>query len=78
MYLGLPALIGRSTKNMLDFIKKRVRARIKGWKGLFLSLAGKEVMLKAVLTAAPTYALSCFQLPEGLCKEITFILSNFW
>uniref|UniRef100_A0A3Q7GTP0 Reverse transcriptase zinc-binding domain-containing protein n=1 Tax=Solanum lycopersicum TaxID=4081 RepID=A0A3Q7GTP0_SOLLC len=27
---------------MLDFIKERVRAKIKGWKGLFLSLAGKE------------------------------------
>lgn len=54
MYLGLSAMTERSKNSMLDFIKKRVRAKTKGWKGVFLSPAGKKIMLKAVLTAAPT------------------------
>ncbi|XP_070013439.1 uncharacterized protein [Nicotiana sylvestris] len=65
IYLGLPVIVGRSKKKMLKFIKDRVKTKIKGWKGKFLSRAGKEVMLKFVLAAIPTYALSCFQLPDG-------------
>ncbi|XP_070018125.1 uncharacterized protein [Nicotiana sylvestris] len=47
MYLELPAIVGRSKKKMLEFIKDRVKTKIKGWKGKFLSTAGKEVMLKS-------------------------------
>ncbi|OIT23670.1 putative mitochondrial protein, partial [Nicotiana attenuata] len=78
MYLGLPAIVGRSKKMMLEFIKDKVKTKIKGWKGKFLSTEGKEVMLKSVLAAIPTYALSCFQLPDGPCKEITSLFSSFW
>ncbi|OIT02059.1 putative mitochondrial protein, partial [Nicotiana attenuata] len=78
MYLGLPAIVGRSKKKMLEFIKDRLKTKIKGWKGKFLSTTRKEVMLKSVLAAIPTYALSCFQLLDGLCKEITSLSSNFW
>ncbi|KAH0706041.1 hypothetical protein KY285_010572 [Solanum tuberosum] len=69
MYLGLPAVVGCSKKRMLEFIKERVKTKIKGWKGKILSTAGKEIMLKIVLAVIPTYALSCFQLPDGLCSN---------
>ncbi|KAH0773751.1 hypothetical protein KY290_010888 [Solanum tuberosum] len=68
-YLGLPAVVGRSKKRMLEFIKERVKTKIKGWKGKILSTAGKEIMLKSVLAAIRTYALSCFQLLDGLCSN---------
>uniref|UniRef100_A0A3Q7G5S6 RNase H type-1 domain-containing protein n=1 Tax=Solanum lycopersicum TaxID=4081 RepID=A0A3Q7G5S6_SOLLC len=35
-------------------------------------------MLKSILSAIPSYALSCFQFPDSLCKEITTIFSIFW
>lgn len=78
MYLGLPAIVGWSKKEILAFIKNRNISKIKGWKGKFLSQAGKEVLLKSVLAAIPSYAMSCFQIPDGLCKEITNLFSNFW
>lgn len=34
-------------------------------------------MLKSVLAAIPTYAFSCFQLPDGVCKEITSLFFKF-
>ena len=43
-----------------------------------MSLAGKEVMLKAVAMAMPTYVMSCFKLPRKLCKDISTLMSNFW
>lgn len=44
----------------------------------FLSPAGREVLLKAVITALPTYAMSCFLLPRGILNEITSSMRNFW
>lgn len=36
------------------------------------------VLLKAVLAAMPTYAMSYFKLPKSLCKKIQSILTRFW
>ena len=37
MYLGLPALVGKSKRASLDFIKERVWAKLQGWKKQLLS-----------------------------------------
>ncbi|KAK6777905.1 hypothetical protein RDI58_024623 [Solanum bulbocastanum] len=63
---------------MLEFIKERVKTNIKGWKSSFLSLTWKEFMLKSLLSSIPSYALSCFQFPDNLEKEITTIFLDFW
>jgi hypothetical protein len=48
-----------------------------GWKEKFLSHAGKEVLIKAVLQAIPTYTMSVFKLPITLCREINSLFSKF-
>ena len=35
-------------------------------------------MIKAVAQAIPTYSMSCFRLPRGLCKHIDGLLRSFW
>jgi hypothetical protein len=77
-YLGLPPLVGRSRMSTFTGIQGKIWERISGWKEKFLSQAGKEVMIKAVLQAIPTYTMSVFQLPKTLCKEIISMLSRFW
>jgi ribonuclease HI len=77
-YLGLPALIGRSKMSVFQGIKGRIWARLHGWKEKFLSHAGKEILLKAVIQAIPTYTMSVFQLPKTICKEINSLMSKFW
>jgi hypothetical protein len=77
-YLGLPALVGKSRVSTFTDIKGKIWDRINGWKEKFLSQAGKEILLKAVIQAIPTYTMSVFQLPKTLCNEINAMMSRFW
>ena len=76
-YLGLPTVVGRNRSASLNFIKERVWGKIQGWKEKMLSQAGKEVLLKAVVQAIPTFAMSCFRLLVGLCRDIEMINRKF-
>jgi hypothetical protein len=68
-YLGLPALVGRSRMKEFRSILERVRKRLQDWKLNFLSQAGKEILLKAVIQVIPAFCMSVFLLPKSLCKE---------
>ena len=35
-------------------------------------------MIKAVAMAIPTFSMSCFKLPQGLCQAINAMLRSFW
>ena len=44
--------------------------KIAGWKQRFLSQAGKEVLIKAVIQTIPMYTMCVFRLPVSFCKDI--------
>jgi hypothetical protein len=44
----------------------------------FLSQAGKEILIKAVIQAIPTYSMSVFRLPKTLCHSLNSLMSRFW
>ena len=46
--------------------------------GKLLSQAGREVLIKSVIQAIPTFAMSCFKLPITLCPEIEALVRKFW
>lgn len=77
-YLGLPEQIGKRRKEAFHFIVQRIKNKMDSWYSRFLSPAGKEVLLKAVITALPTYTMSCFLLPKMLIQEITKAMRKFW
>jgi len=77
-YLGLPAIIGRSRIATFNVIKERIWKRMNGWKEKFLSHAGKEILIKSVIQAMPTYTMSVFRLPKTLCRDINSMLGRFW
>jgi hypothetical protein len=77
-YLGLPTFVGRSRTQALQHIKAKVLQRLNNWKVHFLSQAGKEVLLKAVVQAIPTYCMVVFELPNSLCKEVNAMMQSFW
>jgi hypothetical protein len=75
-YLGLPALVGRSKYKTFAGIEGRVRKKMDGWKEKFISQAGKEIIIKAVVQATPTYSMSVFQLPKKLCNSLNSLVSR--
>ncbi|XP_071933729.1 uncharacterized protein [Coffea arabica] len=77
-YLGLPLVITGSKKEVFAYIVDKAKSKMQGWKHNLLSYAGKEVLLKSIVMALPTYIMSCCRLPKGLCKEICGYMAKFW
>lgn len=78
LYLGLPTIWKRSKKEVLAFMNDRIKKKIQNWKLNTLSLAGKEVLIKVVAYAIPTYPINCFLFPITFCREIDTLIVNFW
>jgi hypothetical protein len=76
-YLGLPSLVGKFRVQSFHSIKDKVWNRLNNWKVKFISHVRKDVLLKAVVQAIPTYSISVFQLPVSLCKEINSMMQKF-
>jgi len=77
-YLGMPSDVGSSSNGAFKYLKDRIWARIQGWMEQCLSSGGKEVLIKSVVQAIPTYSMACFKLPRGLCKHLTSLVRGFW
>ena len=70
--------MGRNKKDTFKEVKTKLAKKLASWKEKLLSKAGKEVLIKAVAQAIPTYTMSCFKIPDSLCDEMTSIIRNFW
>lgn len=70
-YLGLPTALGRSTKEAFEYMPARLKKLVGAWSGKEASCAGREVLLKSVAQAVPTYLMSCFLIPKDTCSRIT-------
>lgn len=71
-YLGMPAVLGRSKKEIFGALRERIWSKIIGWGEQTLSSAGREIMIKAVLQSIPSYLMSCFLVP----KNIIYLLES--
>jgi hypothetical protein len=43
-----------------------------------LSQGGKEVLIKAIAQALPTYIMGLFKLPFSVCDDLTKLVRKFW
>ncbi|KAH9689005.1 reverse transcriptase domain-containing protein [Citrus sinensis] len=77
-YLGLPSMIGRKKTCFFNDIKLRVLSKLSSWQNKCFSSEGKEILIKAVAQAVPTYAMNVFKIPQGLCDDIQKAVARFW
>ncbi|XP_019163494.1 PREDICTED: uncharacterized protein LOC109159838 [Ipomoea nil] len=77
-YLGLPSVIGRNRKVVFAYIEQKLKQRFGSWNKRLLSRAGKEVLLKSVAQAMPTYTMSIFLLPLTLCYSLERLMNRYW
>jgi hypothetical protein len=64
LYLGL--LLHIDVQPLID----RIGSRLQGWKGKLLSSAGRETLIKTVLSAQPIYHLTIFPIQKWFIKKI--------
>lgn len=76
-YLGLPTAVGRSNAETFEFMPARIKGVIGSWSGRAASSVGREVLLKSVAQAVPTYSMSCLLLSKITCKKMRATISNF-
>jgi hypothetical protein len=76
-YLELPAHISHSKQEAFEYIKEKIWARIQGWKEKLLSMAEKEILIKSIAQAIPTYAMSCFNLTKSFCDQVRAMICRY-
>jgi hypothetical protein len=77
-YLGLPTLEGRMGKEKFKSTKERLVKRFSNWAEKHMSTGAKEVLIKSVAQAIPTYVMGVFKLPAGMCEEMTQLIKKLW
>jgi hypothetical protein len=74
----MPTQIGHSKQTGFNFIMDKIKSKLKCWKERFLSFAGRGILISAVIQALPTYIMSCFLIPKGMCEKIEQAICKFW
>lgn len=77
-YLGLPVYVRHSKTQAFEYIRDKIWHRIQGWKEKLLSMAGKEILIKAVAQAILTYVASCFDLMKSFCDQVRSMICRYW
>ncbi|XP_048623665.1 uncharacterized protein LOC125592503 [Brassica napus] len=77
-YLGIPEDISGSRCKLFAFLKEKLLHRVNGWTVRWLSKGGKEVLLKSILLALPTYVMLRFLLLLEICENLASAITQFW
>ncbi|XP_030478322.2 uncharacterized protein LOC115695396 [Cannabis sativa] len=77
-YLGAPHCVARVSNSMFHYLLQKVSSKLKSWNEKFFSRAGKETLIKAVVQAIPSFAMSSFKVPKSICSKIQSLIAKFW
>lgn len=56
----------------------KIKEKLSGWKGKFMTLGGKLILIQSVLQAIPVYLLALIKPPEAITKAISKFMSDFF
>jgi hypothetical protein len=59
-------------------IEERIEKKLSSWKGKYLSVKGRLVLINSVLTSLTMFMLSFFKVPKGVLEKIDYFLSRFF
>ena len=77
-YLGLPMVGSKSKINTFKDLQERITKRVMGWKEKFISKVGREILIKTIALAIPTYSMGIFRISKALCDNINSTLAKYW
>ena len=76
-YLGFLIKHRGVPRNRMNFIVERVMSKLAGWKARFLSLAGRSVLVKSIMSTIPNYVMQATVIPTHLCEKLDKINRDF-
>jgi hypothetical protein len=80
-YLGLPTPKGRMNKGKFQSLQARLSQMLIELGDIPLAQAAREVLIKAVAQAIPTYVMALmgvFKLPASVCDELNHLIRNYF
>ena len=63
--------------NNWDYVKKRIKDKIRGWQSRNLTEIGKSILVKTVIMPIISYTGSIIELPDKTDKELTSTVFEF-
>lgn len=64
-------------KSFFKDIKLQIFSKISSWQSKIFSSGDKEILIKAVAQATPTYAMSVFRIPTTICDHNQRAIARF-
>jgi hypothetical protein len=77
-YLGLPTPDRRMHRRRFDNLQARLSKRLFECGDSILAQSAREVLIKSVLQAIPTYIMGVFKLPVSVCEDLTKLVRDYW
>jgi hypothetical protein len=77
-YLGIPMHFKKLNNKDWEMIEERIEKKLSSWKGKYLSVGGRLVLINSVLSSLPIFMLSFFEIPKGVLKKIDYFRSRFF
>jgi hypothetical protein len=62
----------------LATIEERIEKKLSSWKGKYLLVGGRLVLINSVLTSLPMFMLSFFEIPKGVLEKIDYFRSRIF
>ena len=69
-YLGLPLTVGRLKSSHFQPLIDKAASKLVPWMGKHATMAGRSVLVKAVLTSVVIYFITVIDVPAGVLKKI--------
>ena len=76
-YLGVPIFKTKANSSAWSPIVEKIKSKIQGWGSLWLNLAGKVVLIKAVLNSYLIYQSALLLAPAKIINQIEGMIRSF-
>lgn len=78
MYLGVPLLHSKVSKQKYQYVIERLNMKLAGWKSDSLNLMGRATLVQSVTSTIPYYTMQTSILPASITSQVDKINSFLW
>lgn len=77
-YLGNPILFKRHKNLCFDSLISKIKKKIQSWQANVLSQAGRNILVKSIVSSLSVYNMSVLQLPKETLNSMDKMMRKLW